>query len=147
MVLFLVGGRNFTRREGLRRLKDRMKKTPGFSNVRYNPSRLRPRMVVVDVDIGMFLGKEFPRKHATVEVTWRPREDIDLHRVQWIDDKVSLGWHKDDDHPDLGTTHFQLESQHESYHESGSIEVEAPLSFLEICLDRLPDQLDKTIEI
>jgi hypothetical protein len=146
MVLFLVGGRNFTRREGLRRLKNRMKKTPGFSDVRYEPSRLRPRKVVVDVNIEMFLGKEFPRKHATVEVTWRPREEVDLHRVYWIDDEVSLGWHKDDDHPDLGTTHFQLESERESFHEPGYIEVEAPLSFLEICLDRLPEQLDETTE-
>lgn len=57
---------------------------------------------------------------------------------------MSLGWHKDDDHPDLGTTHFQLEADDQTVHEPGNIEVEAPLSFLEICLDRLPEELQKT---
>lgn len=57
---------------------------------------------------------------------------------------MSLGWHKDDDHPELGTTHFQREFSGETLHEAGHIEVEAPLSFLEICLDRLPDRLRST---
>jgi hypothetical protein len=65
--------------------------------------------------------------------------------VQWIDDAVSLGWHKDDDHPDLGTTHFQFESGTETHHEEGRIEVESPVSFLEVCLDRLPDRLAETV--
>lgn len=123
-----------------------MENVPGFDTIRYEPSRLRPRTVVADVDVEMFLGDAFPRQEANVEVLWRPREGSDVQRVHWADDGVSLGWHKDDDHPNLGTTHFQLESSDESVHEPGHIEVEAPLSFLEICLDRLPDQLRKTSE-
>jgi len=141
MVLLLAGGRGFTRREGLRRLKDRLKNVPGFANVRYEPSRLRPRSVIADVDIELFISDMFPRQEGKVEVLWRPREGSDVQRVHWADDVVSLGWHKDDDHPDLGTTHFQLESGGESVHKPGHIEVEAPLSFLEICLDRLPEEL------
>ena len=57
---------------------------------------------------------------------------------------ASLGWHKDDDGPDLGTTHFQVETGREPVHEPGNIEAEAPLSFLEICLDRLPEKLQET---
>jgi len=141
MVLLLAGGQGFTRSEGLRRCKERMENVPGFANVRYDPSRLRPRTVVADVDIELFLGDTFPRQEANVEVLWRPRKGSDVQRVHWADDVVSLGWHKDDDHPDLGTTHFQLESGDESVHEPGHIEAEAPLRFLEICLDRLPDEL------
>lgn len=146
MVVFLAGGRGFTRREGLRRLKERIENVPGFANIRYEPSRLRPRTVVADVDIEMFLGDTFPRQEAKVEVLWRPREGTDIQRVHWADEVVNLGWHKDDDHPDLGMTHFQFKSEDESVHEAGHIEVEAPLSFLEICLDRLPDHLRKTSE-
>lgn len=146
MVIFLAGGRGFTRREGLRRLKERMEKVPGFNDVRYDPSRLRPRTVVADVDVEMFLGTSFPRATARVEVLWRPREGTDVQRVHWADGIVNLGWHKDDDHPELGTTHFQLEIDDKAVHESGNIEVEAPLSFLEICLDRLPEELQKTTE-
>jgi hypothetical protein len=144
MVMFLAGGRGFTRREGLRRLKERLQNEPGCSNVRYEPSGLRPRTVVADVDVEMFLSGSFPRTEAKLEVLWRPRAETDIQRVHWADESVSLGWHKDGDHPDLGTTHFQLEVGDELVHEPGQIEVEAPLSFLEICLDRLPDELRKT---
>lgn len=146
MVIF-VGGRGFTRREGLRRLKERMEKEPGWKRVRYSPSRLRPRTVVTDVDIEMFLGEAFSRKEAKLEVLWRPRDGTDIQRVQWVDPVVSLGWHKDDDHPELGTTHFQLDTSVETLHEPGNIEIEAPLSFLEICLARLPEALCQTADI
>ncbi|WP_254810921.1 hypothetical protein [Natronosalvus amylolyticus] len=145
MVLFLAGGRGFTRREGLRRIKERLEKEPGFTTVQYRPSRLRPRSVVADVDTEMFLGEEFPRKQATFEIAWRPRAGTDVQRVQWADDAVSLGWHKDDDHEDLGTTHFQIETDEELSHEPGHLEAEAPLSFLETCLQRLPAKLEETI--
>lgn len=93
----------------------------------------------------MFLGTAVPRADATLDVTWRPRSDSDVQRVHWADEAVSLGWHKDGDHPDLGTTHFQRESEHEQHYEPGEIEVEAPLSFLETCLKRLPDRLEETV--
>lgn len=118
-----------------------MENVPGFEDVRYDPSRLRPRTVVADVDVEMFLGDSFPRRDARLEVLWRPREGDDVQRVQWVDEAVSMGWHKDDDHPDLGTTHFQCESDDDAIYEPGRIEVEAPVSFLEICLDRLPERL------
>ncbi|WP_226007458.1 hypothetical protein [Natrinema salinisoli] len=76
---------------------------------------------------------------------WRPRAGIDVQRVQWADDEVSLGWHKDGDHEDLGTTHFQIDTENELVHEPGNLEAEAPLSFLEACLHRLPKKLDETI--
>ncbi|WP_267643528.1 hypothetical protein [Haloarchaeobius amylolyticus] len=101
---------------------------------------------MADVQIEMFLGESFPRQTAKVEVLWRPREGTDVQRVHWADEAVSLGWHKDDDHQDLGTTHFQREGDGEEIHEPGHIEVEAPLSFLETCLDRLPEELRKTRE-
>ena len=144
MVLLLAGGRGFTRREGLRRLKERIENVPGASAVRYTPSRLRPRTVVADVTIELFLGDAFPRQEAKLEVLWRPRDGTDVQRVHWTDETVSLGWHKDDDHADLGTTHFQLESRGESVHEPGHIDVEAPVAFLERCLERLPEELRQT---
>lgn len=146
MMVFLGGGRGFTRREGLRRVKERMENVPGFTQVQYEPSRIRPRRVSANVDVEMFLSDSFPRTEATIEVLWRPREGTDIQRVHWVDDSISLGWHKDNDHQDLGTTHFQLETGDKSLHEQGNIEVEAPLSFLEICLDRLPEKLTETVD-
>lgn len=145
MVVLFAGGSGFTRRQGLRRIKERLENVPGMSRVRYEPSSIRPRSVIADIDIEMFLGRAFPRSEGRIEVLWRPHEGTDVQRMQWIDDAVSLGWHKDDDHPDLGTTHFQLESGTETHHEEGRIEVESPVSFLEVCLDRLPDRLAETV--
>jgi hypothetical protein len=146
MVLFLAGGSGYTRRQGLRRLKERLENVPGASNVRYEPSAIKPTTVVVDLDIEMFVEEPFPRDAGQIEVVWRPREETDLQRVQWIDDAVSLGWHKDRDHPDLGTTHFQREMGDEAtpHREPAGIEVEAPVSFLEICLNRLPERIKQT---
>jgi len=144
MVVLLAGGSGFTRRQGLRRIKERLENVPGASRVRYEPSSVRPRSVIADIDVEMFLGRAFPRSGGRIEVLWRPREGTDVQRVQWSEDGMSLGWHKDDDHPDLGTTHFQLDSAEETHHEEGHIEVEAPVSFLEICLDRLPDWLEES---
>lgn len=146
MVLLLAGGGGFPRREGLRRIKERLETVPGLSGIRYEPSRIRPRTVVADVDVERFLGEDFPRNEAKLEVLWRPREGRDVQRIQWADGAVSLGWHKDDDHPDLGTTHFQIERDGDLEHEPGRIEVEAPLSFLETCLERLPEQVERTRE-
>jgi hypothetical protein len=148
MVLFLAGGSGYTRRQGLRRLKDRLENVPGASDVRYEPSAIKPTSVIVDVDIEMFLGHAFPRRTGRIEALWRPREKTDVQRVQWIDDTVSLGWHKDDDHTDLRTTHFQRETGDgiNPYREPAGIEVEAPLSFLEICLDRLPERIEETTD-
>lgn len=84
MLLLLAGGRGFTRREGLRRCKERLEKEPGFSDLRYEPSRIRPRRVVGDVDVEMFLGEAFPRSTGTLEVQWRPTRGRDVQRVQVI---------------------------------------------------------------
>jgi len=70
MVLLLAGGRGFTRQEGLRRIKEPMENVPVFHDVRYDPSRLRPRTVIADVDVELFLGESFPRTEAKVEVLW-----------------------------------------------------------------------------
>lgn len=143
MVLLLAGG-GYTRRQGLRRIKERLQNVPGTSAVRYEPSSVRPRTVVAEVAIEILLGRAFPREQARIEITWRPREEVDVQRVHWIDDEVSLGWHKDDDHPGFGTTHFQIDTGDELRHEEGRIEAEAPLAFLERCLERLPGRLEET---
>ena len=146
MGLFLAGGSAYTRRQGLRRLKQRLENVPGASNIRYEPSAIKPTTVVVDVDIEMFLEEPFPRDTGRLEVVYRPREETDLQRVQWIDDAVGLGWHKDRAHPDLGTTQFQCETGDGATprRDPAHIEVEAPVSFPESCLDRLPDRIRET---
>lgn len=119
---------------------------PGATNVRYEPSRLRPQTVVADINIELFLGEPVPRSMGKLEVLWRPREGTDIQRVHWADDVVDFGWHKDDDHPELGTTHFQRTFGDETDYEARNIVVEAPLSFLEHCLDQLPEELRNTDE-
>ena len=75
MGLFLAGGSAYTRRQGLRRLNQRLENVPGASNIRYEPSAIKPTTVVVDVDIEMFLEEPFPRDTGRLEVVYRPREE------------------------------------------------------------------------
>lgn len=126
MDVLLADGGGYTRREGLRRLKERLENVPGATRVRYEPSSIRPRSVHAEIDVEMFLGRTFPRSEGRIEVLWRPRDGTDSQRVQWVDDEVSVGWHKDDAHPDLDTTHLQIDTGGEIRHEAGRIEVDAP---------------------
>ena len=66
MVLFLAGGSGYTRRQGLRRVKERLENLPGAANVRYEPSAIKPTAVVVDIE--MFLKEPFPRDTARLEL-------------------------------------------------------------------------------
>lgn len=47
-----------------------------------------------------------PAERGTDRGLLHPLEGTDIQWVQWIDEAVRLGWHKDDDHSELSTTHF-----------------------------------------
>ena len=74
MVLLLAGGRGFPRREGLRRIKERLENAPGLSGVRYEPSRIRPRTVVADVDVVL------TEIHSALAYYYRNVEGMDSDR-------------------------------------------------------------------
>jgi len=104
-------GSPYDRKKLYRRIHDRLATTAVFSNVRYDPSRTRPRRVITDVDPGAFIDPSYPASEARLEIEFLFRSEWDYYWIQWIepDRDVSYGWHQDDTHPDLGRCHFEIE--------------------------------------
>ena len=46
-----------------------------------------------------------------LEVEWRFRRETESYRIHYVDPNTGFncGWHRDEDHPDLGSIHFQYE--------------------------------------
>ena len=47
----------------------------------------------------------------TIDVEWRFSGDEQRYRIHYADPNTGFncGWHRDDDHPELGPVHFQYE--------------------------------------
>jgi len=91
-----------------------------------------------------FLNEEYESR-AELEVQWRPRQKRDEFRIQYneSDTEWSCGWHQDDDHEELGPTHFQVNHSEwdEGYYETVSFEDTNPMAVLEDCLRELKNKV------
>ncbi len=112
-MIFLAGRDRYTQRTLLRDVHDRLTRQAGCDDVRYRPSRRRPRYVIADVDPTAFLGHSYDAETARLEVRfWYPAGVDDEHyRINWVepDRNLMVGFHRDADHPDLGPCHVQLD--------------------------------------
>jgi hypothetical protein len=111
-MIFLAGRDRYTQRTLLRGIHDRLTRQAGCENVRYRPSRRRPRYVIGDVDPTTFLSNSYDAETARLEIRfWYPAGvDHEYYRINWVEPEqnLMLGFHQDADHPDLGSCHIQL---------------------------------------
>lgn len=146
-MFFLAGRDRYTQRTLFRDVHDRLTNQAGCEDVRYRPSRRRPRYVIAEVDSPAFLGDSSPVERARLEVRfWYPAGvDHEHYRINWIepDRNLMLGFHQDADHPDLGPCHTQLDYEDEPVdrHEADFLDAH-PLSVLEDRFTQLPSALD-----
>lgn len=138
------GGSVDTKKQLYQRVHNRLSSATPFADVRYVPSRIRPRRVVADVDAAAFVGESYPASTARLEIEFLLREDWDRYWIQWIESERDLacGWHQDETHPELGTCHFQVEFPDGSTtRDSAEFLDEHPLVIVERRLDELPRKL------
>ncbi|MDZ7850728.1 MAG: hypothetical protein U5K70_08015 [Halodesulfurarchaeum sp.] len=111
-MIFLAGRDRYTQRTLLRDVHDRLTNQAGCADVRYRPSRRRPREVIAAVDPPTFLGDTTTVETARLEIRfWYPAGgDDEYYRINWVEPNrnLMLGFHRDADHPDLGACHIQL---------------------------------------
>ncbi|SDY33252.1 hypothetical protein [Halopenitus persicus] len=111
-MIFLAGRDRYTQRTLLRDVHDRLTRQAGCADVRYRPSRRRPRYVIADVDPTTFLSASSDAETARLEIRfWYPADaDHEYYRINWVepDRNLMVGFHQDADHPDLGSCHIQL---------------------------------------
>lgn len=146
-MLLLAGRDRYTQRTLLRDVHDRLANQPGCGDVRYRPSRRRPRYVIADIDPPTFLGSPYEAASAELEVRfWYPADvEYEYYRINWIEPARSLmlGFHRDADHQNLGPCHVQLDYEDEpvARYETPFLDTH-PLSVLDERLRQLPSVLD-----
>ena len=142
-MVFLAGRDRYTQRTLLRTVHDRLSKHAGCENIRYRPSRRRPRQVLADVETTVFVGGPYETDTARLAARfWYPQEgDDEYYRLNWIEPErdLMLGFHRDADHTDLGPCHVQIdyEGRTVARHAADFLN-EHPLAVLEDRLRKLP---------
>lgn len=136
--------RPYDRKQIYRRIRDRLSTQSEFEDVRYVPSRNRPRMIRTDVEPALFVDESYPGNSARLEIEFDVRWPELRYWIQWIepDRGVACGWHRDETHPDLGACHFQIERPDGTTERKRANDVkDHPLAVVEARLDTLPDKL------
>lgn len=128
-----------------RELRDVLRRQPEVTETHYEPDAVQQRYLVGSVAperVEPPTGPESPQ----IEVRWLSTRD--QFRIDYTDPNTGFhcGWHRDDDHPDLGETHFQYErpEDDEPTYEPAEFSATTPPKLLWACLDdlftvRLPD--------
>lgn len=103
----LPGVTDSTVYEGLR---DVLQRQPEVTTVNYEPDTISKKFLRAKIDpsrINPPTGPQSPK----LDVEWRYCQSEQYYRIHYADPNTSFncGWHRDDDHPDLGSVHFQYE--------------------------------------
>lgn len=143
----IPGDTHLHRYEVHKRVATRLRREVGVTAVEVEPSPMRPVRLVATLDRAVFVDRDPATGEATLEFEWRPRAERDAFRIQYNEPGTawSCGWHQDETHEDLGSSHFQV--NHETWttphREYASFTDSNPMAILETCLgelrDRVPD--------
>lgn len=120
-------------------LNDVLKRHPVVTSVTYEPDSIVKQFLRAQIDparIVPSIGPEAP----TLDVEWRFAGEEPYYRIHYADPNTGFncGWHRDDDHPNLGPVHFQYElSSDERDYERAQFAKTLPTEVLWEALDRL----------
>jgi hypothetical protein len=104
-----------------------------------------PYRVVAETNPRTFLKDEgYPTQTARLEIGFDVESppDYDFYWFNWVEAerRLLLGWHQDDDHPEYGEVHLQLnQSDSVVVRKRAELIDEHPLAVVEARLEQLPD--------
>jgi hypothetical protein len=104
-------------------LRDVLSRHPKITTVGFEPDSISKEYIRASIApdrIEPPTGPEPP----LLEVEWRFRRETESYRIHYADPNTGFnyGWHRDEDHRDFGSVHFQCE--HRSTRESDRIRAE-----------------------
>lgn len=151
MGLLTDGGRSPPPTKGrlYRRIHGRLSDHPAFDNVRYSPSKIRPRTVLAEADPQLFVAPSYPVRQARFELEFLLQEPRPHYWIQWIepDRGFACGWHQDQTHPEFGPCHVQVDYPDGSTERDRATVLDAhPIQVFETRLTELPELLS-SIEV
>ena len=121
-------------------LRDVLQRYPTITTVAFEPDSIAKeflRATVRPARITPSSGSEPP----VIDVEWRFDGETEYYRIHYADPNTGFncGWHRDDDHSDLGATHFQYERPTDDAptHEAAAFDATTPPKILWECLDDL----------
>lgn len=121
-------------------LKDVLQRYPVVTTVTYAPDSIRKRALHARTDPSRIVPPTGPES-PTIDVEWRFVDDTPYYRIHYANPNTGLncGWHRDDDHPELGPVHFQYErpAGGERGHERAQFDRSVPTEILWTILDQL----------
>jgi hypothetical protein len=132
-----------------RGLKDVLQRYPVVTTVSYEPDSIGKRSLQARLAPDRVVPPTGPDQ-PTLDVEWRYVDREPYYRIHYADPNTGFncGWHRDDDHPDLGAVHFQYErlATDASDRHGASFEQRAPTEILWTALDRLfQEQLPRLV--
>ena len=147
MVVFLA---DVQARQLHRRIRNRFRTDGYFEAVQFRIAEARepgPSRVVAPTNPRLFLDDEtYPVEAARIEVGFELGAGGDHYWFNWIeaDRDLLLGWHQDDDHPDLGPVHVQVSQGGEVVARESATFVDGhPMAVLETRLAQVADGLSR----
>ncbi|MFC5279731.1 hypothetical protein ACFPM1_13325 [Halorubrum rubrum] len=91
-----------------RTLKDVLVRQTEVASVRFEPDAIQKRYLAAEVDPQRVVPPTGPEP-PQLEVHWKLTPPHDEFRIDYADPNAGFhcGWHRDEDHDDLGAVHFQ----------------------------------------
>lgn len=122
--------------EQLRR--DVLERLPQVVTVEYVPDEVEARSLQATFDPDRLEPPTGPNP-PTLTVRWVRAEPRDWFRVDYADPNAEfhVGWHQDEDHPDLGPAHRQVSTVEDTHRRGIAFEHETPSLVLWEILERL----------
>lgn len=107
--------------------RDVLDRVPEISSIEYVPNRAEARRLEATFDPVRLDVETRPEEPALV-VAWFRGTPHDWFRVDYTDPNTGFhaGWHQDEDHADLGRTHFQYTRDGETHRREFPVEHETP---------------------
>ncbi len=121
-------------------LKDVLQRQPEVTTVNYEPDTITKKFLRASIDPSRTDPPTGP-KSPTLDVEWRFDQGEQYYRIHYADPNTGFncGWHRDDDHPDLGLVHFQYEQPEigERSHSKAGFPKTVPAEILWTALEKL----------
>jgi hypothetical protein len=91
-------------------LRDVLNRHPKITAVDFEPDSISKEYIRATIAPDWVEPPTGP-KSPILEVEWRFRRETEFYRIHYADPNTGFncGWHRDEDHPDLGSVHFQYE--------------------------------------
>lgn len=121
-------------------LRDVLQRQPAVTTVTYQPDSIVKQYLQAQIDSDRIDPPTGPNA-STVDVEWRFDDGTQYYRIHYADPNTGFncGWYCDEDHPKLGSVHFQYDhpGTGDSGRESAQFSKTLPTEILWTALDRL----------